>query len=183
MKKLLFTTAAFAAAAAATPAMAAPTDIQGFFVTAGVQAECSVEDPDNVNFGLLSIEEDAGPDALLLEEQRYVERQRIWTSCNYPTSITLAAVPMQNVVQANDGPDAGDFTDVLHYRLRLRANNNTDFTEVNLRTIDSTIETEFQSDAFHNNAVLRTVVNRNDNPLRPLAGPYVGFAVVALGII
>lgn len=181
MKKVLF--AAGAVALMSSPAMAAPSASDTFLVAAGVQLECSVDDPDTVFFGALDIEEDSGADALLLTEDRYVERQRIWASCNYPTSITLEAAPMVNILQANDGPDAGDFQDFLHYRLRLRANNNTDFTEVNHRTIDGPSSSEFQADAFHNNAVLRTVVNANDNPLRPLAGIYVSVATVTLGAI
>ncbi|MEL7445025.1 MAG: hypothetical protein AAGK02_04345 [Pseudomonadota bacterium] len=181
MKKLLL--AAAATALISTPALAGPTASDTFLIGAGVQAECSVDDPDTVNFGLLDIEEDSGSDALLLSEDRYVERQRIWASCNYPTSITLDAIPMINLLQSNDGPDAEDFTDVIHYRLRMRADDNDDFAEVNLRTIDESTSSEFQPDAFHNRAVLRTVINANDNPERPLAGIYLGIAQVTLGAI
>ena len=181
MKKVLL--AAAAAAVFTTPAMAAPSASDTFLVGAGVQPECSVDDPDTVVFGLLDIEEDSGSDALLLSEDRYVERQRIWASCNYPTNITLEALPMANLLQVNDGPDAEDFTDRIHYRLRLRADDNDDFSEVNLRTIDGPFSSEFQPDAFHNRAVLRTVINANDNPLRPLAGIYLGIARVTLGPI
>lgn len=181
MKKLLL--GAAAAALISTPAMADPSASDTFLVGAAVQPECSVDDPDPVFFGLLEIEEDSGSDALLLTEDRYVERQRIWASCNYPTSITLSAIPMFNLLQANDGPDAEDFTDVLHYRLRMRADDNDDFSEVNLRTIDESTSSEFQPDAFHNRAVLRTVINANDNPARPLAGIYLGIAEVTLGAI
>ena len=181
MKKLVLATAATALFAA--PAMAAPTASDTFLVGAGVQAECSVDDPDAVVFGLLDIEEDSGADALLLSEDRYVERQRVWASCNYPTSITLEAAPMVNLFQTNDGADAEDFTDVIHYRLRMRADDNTDFAEVNLRTVDESSSSVFQPDAFHNRAFLRTVVNANDNPLRPLAGIYLGVARVTLGAI
>ncbi|MEP0191736.1 MAG: hypothetical protein ABJP70_14050 [Erythrobacter sp.] len=181
MKKL--TLAAAATALVATPAMADPTASDTFLVGAAVQAECSVDDPDAVVFGLLDIEEDSGADALLLSEDRYVERQRIWASCNYPTSITLEAIPMVNLFQTNDGADAEDFTDVIHYRLRMRADDNDDFAEVNLRTIDENSSSVFQPDAFHNRAFLRTVINANDNPARPLAGIYVGVAQVTLGAI
>ncbi|MEM7781251.1 MAG: hypothetical protein AAF697_12755 [Pseudomonadota bacterium] len=181
MKKLLF--GAAAAALISSPAMAAPTASDDFAVVAAVQFECSVDDPETVFFGLLDIEEDSGADALLLSDDRYVERQRIWASCNYPTSITLEATPMTNLFFVNDGPDAEDFTDVLHYRLRMRADDNDDFQEVNLRTVDDSAQSVFQPDAFHNRAVLRTVINANDNPQRPLAGIYLGIAEVTLGAI
>ncbi len=184
MKKLLMAGALGAAFAASPAAAQSATASDDFGVVALVQFECSVDDPETVFFGFLDIEEDSGSDALSLTENRYVERQRIWTSCNYPASITLEGDAMQNFLQTNDGPDADDFTDELQYRLRLRADDNTDFATVEHRTADGSATTVAQTGAFHNRAVLRTVINVNDQESpRPLAGFYAAVATVTLGAI
>ena len=85
MKKIL------SLAVASTALMAAPayavdgagdSDSQDFDITANVQQECSVEDPENVDFGTIAIDEAPGAGALLAISGRTTLRQNVWVSCN-----------------------------------------------------------------------------------------------------
>lgn len=182
MKKIMLATVA--AAIVSTPAMAAPNDSESFTLGARIQLECSVEDPETVRFGRLDINEDPGADALLLAPGRYDSGQQIWSSCNYPTDITITGEPMANIDQANDGADAGDFQDFLHWRMTWRPSGAIDFLQVNHRTVNGNPSTtRTQTDAFHNDALLNTAISSDDNTLRPLAGRYRAIATVSLGAI
>ena len=182
MKKYVL--AASIAALVSSPAFAGSPARDTFTIEASVPLECSVDDPVNVNFGELAVINDSGAGALLLEENRFVERQRIWVSCNYPTTITLEGQPMENTTNRVVGPEAAQFTDQLNYRLRLRASGNgTPFSDLELRTVDNSSVSETPGTAFHNRAQLRTVINTNDLDKRLLAGDYQATATITVGAI
>ncbi|WP_156472080.1 spore coat protein U domain-containing protein [Sphingorhabdus sp. M41] len=184
MKKLLMVAIA-TAAMTATPAMAADSDSKNFRIRANVQPECSVADPQNVNFGNLAIERAPGSGALLLTTAFDNDFQNIWTSCNYAAKITLTSTNGgMTTTEVNDGPDAADFTDTIHYNLSLRPSDGNAFSPVFLTTGQG-VFTRFrdQTDAFHDDAVLRTTITQAFNPLRPLAGRYTDTAVVSVGPI
>jgi type 1 fimbria pilin len=180
MKKLLL--AAAASALVSAPALAADADSNSFDVTATVLPECSIEDPDNVNFGNISINEDPGSDALLIDQQFHNQNQKIWVSCNYGAKMTISSQNggLVNPV-ANDGPDAGDFTNVIEYRASLTASSNNAFLTTHLFTHSGNSGSRINPDAFHDEANLRVYIYQGDNPLRPLAGTYSDVATVSVG--
>lgn len=184
MKKILFAAVA-STALMASPSFAAPIDADAFIIGANVQAECSLENPSDVNLGTLSIEEDPGSGALRITDNAS-DTQRVWASCNYPVNVRLrTTLGGLRTAQLNDGPDSADFTNIISYRLSLDPSDGTAFVPVELQTTGAPLQaaTEFQADAFHDRARLRVRVLRADNPLRPLAGTYADIAIVTLGAI
>lgn len=183
MKKIALAIAAAPLAFIATAANAGPTSQESFDVSASVLPECSMADINDVNFGNLAIETGSGVDALLLTSGGTRNDQNVWTSCNYAASITIDATPMTNQTQSNTGPDAGDFTDKLFYRVAVNADNGSDFVGLNLNTRIESTNTRAQTGAFHNDAEIRTTLRLDDNTGRPLSGDYLGTATVTLGAI
>ncbi|RJY09198.1 hypothetical protein [Aurantiacibacter aquimixticola] len=183
MKKLILAGAGAVVAFSSTPALADPTASEDLDISATVLPECSLADLSPVDFGNLAIDTASGPDALLLTGDRYDSGQQTWTSCNYAATITISGTPMENQDQVNDGPDAGDFTDELHYRITWRSDNANDFLQANLRTTDGSSVSRAQNGAFHNNAIVNTALTVSDNPLRPLSGTYTATATLTLGAI
>ncbi|MGB3710243.1 MAG: hypothetical protein WA985_00985 [Erythrobacter sp.] len=183
MKKLIFAAAAAPIALIASGASAAETTSEDLQISATVLPECSLADLAPVDFGTLAINTAAGSDALLLTGTRQDSGQQTWTSCNYAANITIEGQPMQNQDQDNTGPDAGDFTDELNYRITWRSDNANDFLQANLRTANQTSVTRAQTGAFHNNAIVNTAIVTEDNPLRPLSGTYTATATLTLGAI
>lgn len=183
MKKLLVCAVVAPAAMFAAAAQAAPTSSEDLEIRASVLPECSLADLAPVNFGSLAINTAAGPDALLLTGTRQDSGQQVWTSCNYAATISIEGQPMVNQDQSNTGPDAGDFTDRLNYRITWRSDNGTDFLQANLRTAQTSVVTRAQNGAFHNNAIVNTALAVEDNPLRPLSGTYFAVATLTLGAI
>ena len=181
MKKLLLAATAAPFALFATSAVAGDTSSEDLDISATVLPECSLADLSAVDFGNLAINTASGPDALLLTGVRYDNGQRTWTSCNYAANITIEGEPMVNQDQVNDGPDAGDFTDELNYRITWRADNGSDFRQANLRTVNGSSVTRTQLGAFHNNAIVNTALAVEDNPLRPLSGTYTATATLTVG--
>lgn len=182
MKKLFLATAAFAVIA--TPAFAADSDSKDFRIRANVKPECSIADPENVNFGNLSINRAPGTDALTLTTEYNNNFQNVWASCNYAAGITLTTLNGGLTTdEANDGPDAADFTDIIYYHASLRPSDGSAFSPVFLNT-ESTpgkTRTRTQTDAFHDEAILRIVIPAGVNTKRPLAGQYSDVATVSLG--
>lgn len=183
MKKFAIAAAAAPLALIATGASAADTASEDLEIRATVLPECSLADLTPVDFGTLAINTASGPDALLLTGTRQDSGQQAWTSCNYAANITIEGQPMQNQDQDNTGPDAGDFTDELNYRITWRSDNGNDFLQANLRTVNGTTVTRVQNGAFHNNAIINTALATEDNPLRPLSGTYTAVATLTLGAI
>ncbi len=181
MKKLLAIAVA-TTALMSSPAFAQASASDSFTVTATVQPECSIDDPQNVNFNNVSINQDSGSNALLINQEFHNTFQNIWASCNYGARITISS---QNggltTTEANDGPDAVDFTNVIEYRASLSPTANSAFLPAFLFTHNSTSGSRVQTDAFHDNASLRVYIFSGDNPKRPLAGTYTDVATVALG--
>ena len=181
MKKLLAIAIASTAIASA-PAFAAESDSNSFDVTATVQPECSIEDPDNVNFGNIAINQDPGDSALTINQQFHNNNQRLWVSCNYGAKMTISSQNggLTNPV-LNDGPDAADFTNVIEYRASMTASSNSAFLTTHMFTNQGTTFSRNNNDAFHDEANLRVYIFQGDNPLRPLAGTYSDVATVAVG--
>ncbi|MEQ5789305.1 hypothetical protein J3454_15545 [Erythrobacter sp. NFXS35] len=183
MKKILLAVATAPLAFMAVGAHAAETSSEDLEISATVLPECSLADLNPVNFGTLAINTAAGPDALLLTGTRQDSGQQVWTSCNYAATISIEGQPMENQDQQNTGPDAGDFTDELNYRITWRSDNGNDFLQANLRTAQSSVVSRVQNGAFHNNAIVNTALATEDNPLRPLSGTYTAVATLTLGAI
>lgn len=185
MKKILLAAVA-ATSLMSAPAFAAPIDLKGFVIGASVAPECSLDQPADVSLGQLQIETDPGAGALRITDNAS-DTQRVWASCNYPVNVRLrTTLGGLRTAQLNDGPDSGDFTNVIEYRLSLEPSDGTSFTGVELNTAEHGIlgqETVAEPDAFHDRARLRVRVLRSDNPLRPLAGTYADIAIVTLGAI
>lgn len=180
MKKILLATAV--TALVSSPAFAQSEDSVDLTVSASVAQECSVEQPNNVDFGQLAINQDPGEEALLLTQTRLVMDQDIWVSCNYGANMELEATSMQNQDQVNDGPDQADFTDTIPYRMELNdsVGGGTFFNRMSFDTLTNTGDNKTNADAFHDLAELdiRYVPRPN---LRPLAGSYVGTASITIG--
>lgn len=186
MKKIL------SLAVASTALMAAPayavdgagdSDSQDFDITANVQQECSVEDPENVDFGTIAIDEAPGAGALLAISGRTTLRQNVWVSCNYGASMSLSSGPM-TTTEVNDGPDAADFTDVIHLRMGITASDGTAFNRMFFDTLTKTGDSKTNADAFHDNAEIAVVLNTLDfQGRRPLAGQYTATATLSVGPI
>ncbi|MBC2778758.1 spore coat protein U domain-containing protein [Parasphingopyxis marina] len=184
MKKLLAIAAASTALISA-PALAGDSASDTLDVTATVQPECSLDDPNNVNFGNISIDQASGPGALLINQQFHNNFQNIWASCNYGARMTISS---QNGgllnPEPNDGPDAGDFTNVIEYRASMTATSNSAFLTTHLFTHTGgpgVSGSRVNADAFHDNASLRVYIFSGDNSLRPLAGTYTDVTTVSVG--
>lgn len=178
MKKILLATAA--TALLSTPAFAQSEDTVELTVSASIAQECSVEQPDNVDFGQLAINQEAGEDALTLTQNRIVTRQNIWVSCNYGANMALAATSMETE-EANDGPDAADFTNTIPYRMELNPSAPNIFNRMSFWTFDNTGDNKVNTDAFHDLAQLDIRYVPTTDGLRPLAGAYVGNASITIG--
>jgi spore coat protein U-like protein len=180
VKKLLAIAIA-STAIVSVPAFAAESDSNSFDVTATVQPECSIEDPDSVNFGNIAINQDPGASALTINQEFHNSNQSLWVSCNYGAKMTISTQNggLTNPV-LNDGPDAGDFTNVIEYRASLSSAGNK-FLTTHMFTNQGTVFSRTNTDAFHEEANLRVYIYQGDNPLRPLAGTYSDVATVAVG--
>ncbi|GAB5352541.1 Csu type fimbrial protein [Qipengyuania sp. 483] len=181
MKKLVFAT--MSAALFSTAAYAGDTDSQSFTISANILPECSVEAPKDVNFGNLAINEDPGESALEGTFGRRTQTQNIWVSCNYGADMAIAAESM-TTDEANDGPDADDFTNVIPVRMGLEASDGTSFRKMFFDSLTKEGDSKTNTDAFHDRAKLSVVVNQEDlKGKRPLAGAYSSTATVNLGAI
>lgn len=188
MKKLAFV--AMAAAMASTSAFAASTDSQSLSVTATVDPECSIGDPADVVFDSVVINQDPGAGALLVNGQSsgtQNKNQLLWVSCNYGAQTKIASTNGGLVnPEPNDGNDAGDFTNVIEYRVSLTPSSNNAFSTHHLFTTSGgagVSSTFSNTDAFHDEAKLRVYIFNGDNPLRPLSGTYTDTVTLSLGAV
>ena len=183
MKKIVMAALASTAALAATPAMAANTDSKDFTIRANVAQECSVEDPDNVNFGRIAIDRAPGSGALLVTQGRQTLRQSVWVSCNYGADMAMTSDSM-STTEINDGPDADDFTDVIPLRMGITASDGTAFNRMFFDTKTKSGDSKTNADAFHDLAEIAVVLNPADlDGKRPLAGRYSTVATLSVGPI
>lgn len=185
MKTLLRTALAAAASTAlfSTSAIAGSTDSQALNVTGTVQQECSLAAPAAVNFATVNINEGAGANALLLKNGSQAQSQNIYVSCNYAAKVGASS---QNGGLTNPAgsalvlTDPNDFTNVIHYRVKLAATDNS-FPVLELRTVSEAGDSVNAAGAFHDNAALEVRIDRDDTAKRPVAGNYSDVTVLSLG--
>lgn len=178
MKKFLFAAAALIAA----PAFAADTDTVDLTVTGTVQDECSVAEPTAVAFNV-NINEGAGANALLLKNGSQSNAQSVWVSCNYAAKLSATSqngglLNAAGETLAQNDPD--DFTNKIHYRVQLTATD-ASFPNLDFRTRLEASDSVNAAGAFHNNATLKVVIDRDDTAKRPVAGTYTDTATLTVG--
>lgn len=183
MKKIVIGTVA--AAMFSTSAMAASTDTQDVIINATVAPECSMENPTDINLGNLSIDEDAGPGALLLDQVASSSTQSVWVSCNYVTTIVFEST---NKALKTTTPvtDTAQFTDTIYYGFEFSpttpgafngSNSHKPRVQPNPRTFQQTKE-------FHDQAQISVTLEAlNVNNKRPVAGTYTDTMTITLGTI
>jgi type 1 fimbria pilin len=183
MKKIVLAALASSVALSATPALAAPSDSQNFDITANIQQECSVEDPANVDFGTLAINQAPGSGALQVTQGLTNKFQDVWVSCNYGADMAMSSGPM-TTTEVNDGPDSADFTDVIHIKMGIDPSDGTAFRRMFFDTLTKTGDSKTNADAFHDQAKIKVVFNPADlGGKRPLAGAYTAVATLSVGPI
>jgi len=124
MKKIIFATAT--AALFSTSAFAAPSDTQDFDINATVTPECSMENPTNIDLGPLSINEDPGEGALLLDNPAPSTPQTIYISCN--TDATFSVNTLNRALKTTSPvTDTNQFTNQIRYDLTLTPDRTTNF--------------------------------------------------------
>jgi spore coat protein U-like protein len=187
MKKLLIAAVASTAFISSTAFAQSSTDSVDFDVNATVNEQCHIQDPADVNFGTITLENSnvPGPDSLTLNNgSQNGSTQSIWVSCNYGAQLTASSANgglFNAAGAALVANDPNDFTDVIEYRVRLTSTDN------------SIPLFEFQTDgpgstgpvvaggAFHNQATLRVYLDADDTPKRPVAGDYTDVATLTVG--
>lgn len=183
MKKIFV--AALAASVFATPAYAqSATASDSFQITANVQNECSIDDPNNVVLDV-SINENSGQNALKINGSDST-LQNIWVSCNYNANLTVEANELVNAAGAAlAANDPLDFTNKIAYFIKLEpnsGNNGSPFPHVTANTKNGPATTTKQADgAFHDFARLNVVLPQGDQTKRPVAGDYTAVATITLG--
>ena len=183
MKKIFV--AALAASVFATPAYAqSSTAADSFTISANVQNECSIDDPNNVTLDV-SINEDSGPNALKINASNNT-LQNIWVSCNYNASLTVEAPELVNAAGASlAANDPNDFTNKIAYSIKLEPNagdTGSPFPAVSLTTKNGPVtKTQQAVGAFHDNARLNVNLPAGDQTKRPVAGDYTAVATITLG--
>ncbi|PWG02223.1 hypothetical protein [Sphingosinicella humi] len=182
MKKILIAAVA-STALIATPAFAGPTDSQALNVSGTVNQECSIAAPAAVNFPTVNINEGAGANALLLKNGSQAQSQNIYVSCNYAAKVGASSqngglLNAAGATLAENDPD--DFTNVIHYRVKLDATDNS-FPVLDFRTRLEAGDSVNAAGAFHNNALLEVRIDRDDTAKRPVAGAYTDVTVLSAG--
>src|SRR3546814_15111625 len=117
MKKLL-TLAVATTALVSVPAFAADTDTVDLLVNATVLDECSIENPTDVTFATVNINEGAGANALLLKNGNQHDTQNIYVSCNYAAKLTAPSANgglLNAPGTALAAHDPSDFTNLPDY--------------------------------------------------------------------
>lgn len=186
MKKLTLIAAA-PVAMMASAASAASDDSVTFDINASVLPECSMENPGTVNLGPLSIDEDPGAGALLLDNPSPSAPQSMYISCN---TAAIFYVDAQNRALVNSGTvtDTAQFTNRINYDIRLSPDRTSAFA--GLGSYKPRVQANGAGNArtanaeFHANYDLVIGFEApNVNNLRPIAGDYtetVTFTVAAI---
>ncbi len=185
MKKIVLAALATTVAMASTPALAAKSDTKDFDINARVAQECSMENPTNINLGRLSINRAPGANALLLNGVPESAVQNVWMSCNYNADISITTL---NRALKTNSPvtDTAQFTDTLHYGVKLVPSNGTAFDGFGSwkPRVQPVTTTKPQVSEFHDNAELSVKFEApNVNAKRPVAGDYTDTVTVTLGTI
>lgn len=186
MKKVIFATAT--AALFSTSALAGPTDQQDFDINATVTPECSMENPTNINLGPLSINEDPGENALLLNNPAPSSPQTIYISCN--TDATFSVNTLNRALKTTSTvTDTNQFTNVIRYDIRLTPDRTTNFAGLGsykprVQAPGPIAASGQPTGEFHANYQLVVGYEAaNVNNKRPVAGTYtetVTFTVAAI---
>ncbi len=187
MKKLLMVAVASTAFMSSTAFAQSSQDLQSLTFNATVVPECSIEDPADVTFASVNINQGAGSGALLLKNgSQSAPADDIYVSCNYATSLTVES--------ANDGllnaagatvaaNDPNDFTNVINYRVKLTSSDGS-FPVLDFRTIQAgTSKSVNAAGAFHDNAALKVYIDRDDTAKRPVSGLYTDTATITIGTV
>ena len=183
MKKLLIAAVASTAFISSTAFAQSATDSTDLQVSGTVNQECSIEDPAAVTFAEVNINEGAGPNALLLQNGSQTDTQSIYVSCNYAAKISAESQNdglLNAAGAALAANDPADFTNLIHYRVLLNSTDSS-FPNLDFRTRLEASDSVNAAGAFHNDATLRVVIDRDDTQKRPVAGTYVDTATVTLG--
>lgn len=187
MKKILI--AALASTAfVSSPAFAqSATDTVSFDVDATVNQQCHIQDPADVDFGVITLENSnvPGQDSLTLNNGSQTGSvQNIWVSCNYGAQLTASSANGGLFNSAGAGlvaNDPTDFTDLIEYRIKLTSTDGS-FDNFEFQTDGAGSTGPVVADgAFHNQATLRVYIDADDNPLRPVAGDYADTATLTVG--
>ncbi len=182
MKKLIIAAAA-STALMSSAAYAGDTDSADVLINATVANECSIANPTAVTFASVNINEGPGANALLLKNGSQSDTQSVYVSCNYAAKLSATS--------ANDGllnsagaslaaNDPDDFTNLINYRVLLNSTDSS-FPNLDFRTRLEASDSVNAGGAFHNNATLKIVIDRDDTAKRPVAGTYTDTATVTLG--
>ncbi len=187
MKKILIAAVLSTAFISSTAFAQSSQDSQSLTFNATVVPECSIEDPADVTFASVNINQGAGSGALLLKNgSQSAPADDIYVSCNYATSLTVES--------ANDGllnatgaavaaNDPNDFTNVINYRVKLTSSDGS-FPVLDFRTTQAgTLKTVNAAGAFHDNAALKVYIDRDDTQKRPVSGLYTDTATITIGTL
>lgn len=187
MKKLLIAAVASTAFISTGAFAAGPVDTVAFDVNGTVEDQCHIQDPADVNFGVIQLEDGGvpGTDSLTLNNGSQLgSNQNIWISCNYATTLKVESLNdgLFNSLGSTDvANDPNDFTDKIHYRVEI--------THANLPSLqlatnlggDSTTVTG--PGAFHDNASMKVYIDADGTPKRPVAGDYTDTVTLTLGAV
>lgn len=183
MNKVIVAMAASTALFSSAAFSQSNTDSADMVVTGTVNEECSIENPNDVTFAEVEINEGAGQNALLLQNGSQANSQNIFVSCNYAAKLSATSTNdglLNAAGAAIAANDAADFTNKIEYRVLL---NSTDasFPNLDFRTRLEASDSVNAGGAFHDDALLRVVIDRDDTQKRPVAGVYTDTAIVTLG--
>ena len=185
MKKLLIAAVASTAFISTGAFAQSATDSADLSISATVGDECSIEDPAAVVFADVNINEGAGPTALLLKNGSQSDTQSIYVSCNYAAKVSATSTNdgLLNAAGATlAANDPADFTNKIEYRVLLNSTDSS-FPNLDFRTRPEASDSVIAGGAFHNDATLKVVIDRDDTSKRPVAGTYVDTAVITLGAV
>ncbi|WP_379922883.1 spore coat protein U domain-containing protein [Erythrobacter sp. R86502] len=186
MKKIII--AGAAAALFSAPAFAGPSDTQDFDINATVTPECSMANPTNINLGALSINEDPGENALLLNNPAPSTAQSIYISCNTDATFSVNTLN-RRLLTASPVTDTAQFTNEIRYDIKLTPDRTTNFAGLGsykprVQAPGPIASGGQPTGEFHANySLVIGYEAANVNNKRPVAGSYtetVTFTVAAL---
>lgn len=183
MKKL-FAVAALSAMLS-TPAFAADSDSESFDINANVAETCTMEGISDIELGTLSINTNAGSNALFLNGASADNAGEFWLSCNESNRMSIVPTlgKLKNQTRTlQPGDDAG-FKDTINYSVRalnyFNGGAGPEHNSANGSTGQNTIR-----GAIHRQVELRARVRANENTdARPLAGEYQDTVTVTVTTI
>lgn len=186
MKKIII--GAATAALFSTSALAGPSDTQDFDINATVTPECSMESPGNIDLGALSIDEDPGEGALLLDNPSPSDPVNMFISCNTDATFSVNTLN-RRLLTTSPVTDTDQFTNSIRYDIRLTPDRTTNFGGLGSYKprvqAPGAVGTSSQpTGEFHANYELVVGFEApNVNNKRPVAGTYtetVTFTIAAI---